>query len=140
MKRFLFIFGFLFVTGVTCFAQDDDNDTDDKIRDKMSEFIQQRLKLNRSEADKFTPVFLRYFREWKTTIQVNRNDKQLLIQRIAELRIRYRTEFRDVVGEKRCNQIYDHQDKFIRILRDLKEERIRRQQGNGIRRNRAFFQ
>jgi hypothetical protein len=139
MKKLITILSFLFLAGTTCFAQDDDNDTNDKIRDKMSEFIQKRMGLNRSEAERFSPIFLRYFREWKTTMRENRSDEQLRIQRIAELRIRYRSEFKDIVGEKRCNQIYDHQEKFIRILRDLKEERIRRQHGP-IRHNRSLLQ
>ena len=67
MKKFLFILSLLFVTSVRLFAQDDDdaNDGNDKIRDKMSEFIQRRLDLSKAEADKFVPVFIKYFREWR---------------------------------------------------------------------------
>ncbi|MGH2553038.1 MAG: hypothetical protein ACRDEB_04940 [Chitinophagaceae bacterium] len=127
MKKIFIIIGLPLVMSISCFAQDDDNDngTNDKIREKMSEFIQRRMGLSRVEAEKFNPVFLRYFREWRTTLQTNRNDKIQLQLRIAELRIRYRNEFKDIVGEKRCNQIYDHQEIFIQKLRELKTERMR---------------
>jgi hypothetical protein len=128
MKRIFIILGLTLYTSFSCFAQEDENDNgnNDKIREKMSEFIQRRMGLSKMEADKFNPIFFRYFREWRTTLQVNRNDKQILQLRIAELRIRYRNEFRDIVGEKRCNQIYEHQEMFIKVLRDMRQEQINR--------------
>jgi len=127
MKKIFIIAGLTLYTFFSCFAQEDENDNgaNDKIREKMSEFIQRRMGLSRMEAERFNPVFFRYFREWKMAIQTNRNDKPLLQFRIAELRIRYRNEFKDIVGEKRCNQIYDHQELFIQKLRELKMERMR---------------
>jgi hypothetical protein len=127
MKRIFIIFGLVLYTSITCFAQEDENDNgnNDKIREKMSEFIQKRMGLSRSEAERFNPVFFRYFREWRNTLLQNRGDKLILQQRIIELRLRYRNEFRDIVGERRCNQIYDHQELFIQKLRELKMERMR---------------
>jgi len=125
MKKLLIIVGLSFFTSIVCYSQNGDNDND-KIREKMSEFIQRRMGLSRAEAEKFNPVFMRYFREWKTTIQANRNDRPMLQLRVAELRIRYRNEFRDIVGEKRCNQIYDHQERFIIELKQLRQEQINR--------------
>jgi len=125
MKKLLVILGLSFFTSTACFSQAADNNND-KIREKMSEFIQRRMGLSKAEAERFNPVFMRYFREWKTTIQTNRNDRPMLQLRIAELRIRYRTEFKDIVGEKRCNQIYDHQEKFIQEVRRFNEEQINR--------------
>ena len=125
MKKLLVILGLSFFTSTACFAQDGDSDND-KIREKMSEFIQRRMGLSRAEAERFNPIFLRYFREWKTAIQVNRNDRPMLQLRVAELTIRYRNEFRDIVGEKRCNQIYDHQEKFIQELQILRREQLNR--------------
>lgn len=124
MKKIFIILGLTLYTSFSCFAQEDENNHNDKIREKMTEFIQRRMGLSRMEADRFNPVFFRYFREWKTTLQTNRNDKPLLQLRIAELRIRYRNEFKDIVGEKRCNQIYEHQEIFIREVRKLREEQI----------------
>ncbi|HMK24534.1 MAG TPA: hypothetical protein VK483_00790 [Chitinophagaceae bacterium] len=125
MKKLLVILGLSFFTSTACFSQGGDNDND-KIREKMSEFIQRRMGLSRAEAERFNPVFMRYFREWKTTIQTNRNDRPMLQLRIAELRIRYRSEFKDIVGEKRCNQIYDHQEVFIQEIQKLRREELGR--------------
>jgi len=125
MKKLLVILGLSFFTSTVCFSQDGDNDND-KIREKMSEFIQRRMGLSRAEAERFNPVFMRYFREWKTTIQTNKNDRPMLQLRIAELRIRYRSEFKDIVGEKRCNQIYDHQEIFIIEIQKLRREQLNR--------------
>lgn len=97
---------------------------DEKIRDKMREYIQQRLKLTSNEAERFTPIFLRYFREWRTALKDNRGDKLILQQKIVELRLRYRNEFREVVGERRSNEVYRHQEVFIDELQKIKQERI----------------
>src|SRR6187455_3688028 len=107
------------------FSSKAQNEEHDKIRDKMTEFIQKRLDLSRNEAERFTPVFIRYFREWKQTLQENRNDGLVRQQRIIELRLRYRTEFRDIVGEKRSNDVYKQQDVFIREIKEMREEQIK---------------
>jgi hypothetical protein len=125
MKRFLLIVSFLFVTSPVLFAQDDDdNDGNEKIRDKMNEYIQKRLSLSDDEAKKFSPVFLRYFKEWRQTIKENKGDKLILQQKIVDLRLRYRTQFREIMGEKRGNQVFNQQDNFIRELRDLRRDRL----------------
>jgi hypothetical protein len=126
MKKFLLILSLLFITSPALFAQEeDDNDGgNEKIRDKMNEYIQKRLNLSDDEAKKFSPVFLRYFKEWRQTIKENRGDKLILQQKIVDLRLRYRTQFREIVGEKRGNQVYNQQDNFIRELRDLRRDRL----------------
>lgn len=129
MKKILFILSLFLFTSNALLAQDDD-----KIRDKMREYIQQRMKLTQNEAERFTPIFLRYFREWRTTLRDNKGgDKLILQQKIVELRIRYRTEFKEIVGEKRCIEIYQHQEKFIRELGKIREERVRPIRRNGSR-------
>jgi hypothetical protein len=122
MKKFLLILTLALIAGFSSKAQDDGND---KIRDKMREFIQKRLSLTRNEAERFTPVFIRYFREWKQTLHENRADVLVRQQKIVELRLRYRTEFRDIVGEKRSNDVYKQQDIFIREIKEMREEQIR---------------
>lgn len=123
MRRFLLIFSLLLVTGFSLFAQDDDNDGNEKIRDKMNEYIQKRLNLSNDEAKKFTPVFLNYFKEWRQTIRTNKGDKLVLQQKIIDLRLRYRTQFREIIGEQRGNQVFNHQDKFIQELQNIRKNR-----------------
>jgi hypothetical protein len=135
MKKLLIIAGLFFFTA-QAWAQEEDN-PNDKIREKMSEFIQRRMGLSKAEAERFNPIFLRYFREWKSTLQANRDDKPLLQLRVAELRIRYRNEFKDIVGEKRCNQIYEHQEVFIKEVRRLRQEQLDRRP---LRRNKLMIE
>lgn len=117
----------LFITSAPLLAQEDTDEPEgnEKIRDKMNEFIQKRLQLSKDEANKFSPIFLQYFKEWRQTLRENRGDKLVLQQKIVELRLRYRTQFREVLGEQRGNQVFRHQDVFIQGLRDLRNDRLR---------------
>ena len=125
MKKILYIISLFLITSNTLLAQNDD----EKIRDKMSEYIQQRMRLCKNEAQRFTPVFLRYFREWRTALKENRTDRLILQQKVVELRLRYRNEFKEIVGERRSNEIYENQEKFIRELKDvIKQERMQNRQ------------
>jgi hypothetical protein len=125
MKKLLIIAGLIIFAALHAVAQDDAGG-DEKIRDRMREFIQKRMNLSRSEAERFTPVFIRYFREWRQTLRDHRDDGPMRQLKIAELRIRYRTEFRDIVGEKRSNEIYRQQEIFIDELQKIRQERIKR--------------
>ena len=115
---------FLF-SGLVLHAQDE-NGNNDKIREKMTEFIQKRLDLSKSEAERFSPVFLRYFNEWRNTLREFRNndDRLKLQQRIVDLRLHYRDEFKEIIGEKRSNQVYKEQERFIDGIKRLREEQL----------------
>jgi hypothetical protein len=123
MKKILTIFSFLFVFLSGAMSQNEP-DANDRIRDKMREFIQNRMRLNDDEVEKFTPIFNRYYKEWRATLKDNREDRLILQQKIVELRLRYREEFKPVLGQKRSNEIYRHQEIFIQELRHLRRERI----------------
>jgi hypothetical protein len=129
MKKFLFILSLLFVSSARLFAQDDDdeNDGNEKIRDKMNEFIQRRLDLSKAEADKFTPVFIRYFKEWRQTMRENKGDLLVRQQKVVDLQLRYRNQFREIIGERKGDQVFEHQRKFIDEIRRIRQERL----GNG---------
>ena len=120
MKRFLLILTLALFAGFAAKAQDDDND---KIRDKMREFIQKRLDLSKDEAEKFTPVFIRYFKEWRQNLK--ESDVLIRRQKITEIQIRYRTEFREIVGEKKSNEIYRQQKIFIDNLQKVRDDQIK---------------
>jgi len=122
MKKFLLILTLALLAGFSSKAQGNEYD---KIRDKMREFIQKRLDLTRNEAERFTPVFIRYFHEWKQTLQETKGDILIRQQKIVDLRIRYRTEFRDIIGEKRSNAVYKQQDIFIHEIQQMREEQIK---------------
>lgn len=122
MKKILLILTLFLLTGSVLQAQKED-DNNDKIRDKMTEFIQRRLDLSKSEAEKFAPVFLRYFHEWRSTLREFKGnpDRLLLQQKIVDLRLRYRNEFKDIVGEKRSNRVFEEQQRFIEGVRKIRE-------------------
>jgi hypothetical protein len=129
MKHFLLILSLIFVTSAPLFAQEDDGSENEKIQDKMSEYIQKRLDLTKEEATKFTPVFLRYFREWRQTIRENRGDRLLMQQKIITLRLQYRTQFREILGERRGDKVFVQQERFIQELREISNERQRNNPG-----------
>lgn len=138
MKKILFILTFTLFAGFVAQAQDDDND---RIRDKMREFIQRRLNLSRNEADRFSPVFIRYFKEWRQALRENKNDGLVRQQRIIDLRLRYRTEFREIVGDKRSNDVYKQQDIFVREITKMRNEQIKaRSDGRTNRRQNILIQ
>lgn len=141
MKHFLFILSLLFITSIPAFAQDDEEaDVDDKIQDKMSEYIQRRLDLTRDETSKFAPVFIRYFREWRQVLRENRQDRLERQKKIIDLRLKFRPEFRTILGEKRGNQVFVQHDRFIKELIEIRRQQLRNNPGNRpLRRNATNF-
>jgi len=140
MKKYLIIL-ILFFTGVAAYAQDEGSDDKaGKIRDRMSEYIRDRLSLSRNEAEKFTPVFLKYFQEFRQIHRENRTDVLVFKQKIIDLRIRYRNEFRQIMDEPRANKVFVYEDEFRRKAIQILETRKDRLGEKGIQRNRSLLQ
>lgn len=137
MKRLLLIIFLFTLAGLKLYAQSDDDNGNEKVRDKMNEFIQQRLNLTKSEAEKFSPVFLRYFKEWRTTLRDSKQDPVLVRQqKIVDLRLRYRDQFKGIVGEKRSTEVFDHQQRFIQEIKNVRRERLENGSNKLPRKNR----
>jgi hypothetical protein len=130
----------LFFAAFAGYAQDDADDKGSKIRDRMNEYIQDRLSLSRKEADKFTPVFLRYFHEFRQVHRDFKGDNLILKQKIIDLRIRYRSEFRQIMDEPRANKVFVYEDEFRKKARQILENRRDRLEGKPIQRNRSLLQ
>ena len=140
MKKILLIL-ILFFAGLATYAQDsDEGERGAKIRDRMNEYIQDRLGLSRKEADRFTPVFLRYFHEFRQIHTENRNDNLILKQKIIDLRIRYRSEFRQIMDEPRANKVFVYEDEFRKKAIQILENRRDRLGEKPIQRNRSLLQ
>ena len=144
MKKFLLILTVFIGSLATGMAQtepDDANPQESKIRERMQEYIQNRLNLSRNEAEKFTPIFVRYFREFAPTHRSYKGDRLVLQQKIIDLRIRYRTEFRQIMDEQRANRVFKHEDEFrqevVRMIRENKRERL---ESRPLRRNRSIVE
>ena len=76
MKKFLLICSLSVFSFFGAYSQDEGQN--EQIREKMSEFIQKRMNLSKAEAEKFTPIFYRYFQDWRKTLNENRNDRLVL--------------------------------------------------------------
>ena len=136
MKKILLILSLVFLPATVLLAQDDDTDDGiENVRDKMAEYIKKRLNLNDAEAKKFTPAFIDYFKEWRKTIKENKGDNLLLRRKVTELQVRHRNKFREIIGENRSNQVFEHQRKFLQELRDLQKNRHRTNPDRNPRRN-----
>src|ERR1700730_3979539 len=102
MKKILLILSLLFLTSLCVFAQNEEGGQEGaKIQDRLNEYLQKLMELTKSEANKFSPIYLRYFNELRKTHQESKNlppiDRQ---QKILEIRLRYRNEFKPILGEK----------------------------------------
>lgn len=123
MKKILYILIFSFSLSSVSFAQDDD-DAGGKLREKMVEYIQNKLGLSKSEAEKFQPVFLDYLKDMRNTKQQFRGDKLILQQKIVDLRIRYRDQFKPIIGENRSNAVFQHEKEFVEKVLQERNDRL----------------
>lgn len=91
----------------------------------MKEYIQRRLSLTRPEAEKFSPVFMRYLLELRQTHRDFQGDGPMQQLKIAELRVRFRDEFRQVLDEQRANKVFECQREFeIKIKEELQNRQM----------------
>jgi hypothetical protein len=133
MKKIFYILSFLSVISISSFAQDSDGG---KLRQKMTEYVQQKLGLSKTEAERFGPVFLDYFKELRKTNQDYKGDRLVLQQKIVELRLKYRDQFKPIVGEKRSNDVFTYEREFVKEVKELREDRLQnRLQGPANKRN-----
>jgi hypothetical protein len=134
MKRILYILGFLIFTTTSSIAQDDEGQGS-KIRERMTEYIQKRLSLSKAEAERFGPVFLDYFNQLRKTNQEYKGDRLVLQQKIVELRLNYRNQFKTIVGERKSNDVFVYERDFINEIKEIRNERS---QNKGGGRNKRF--
>lgn len=120
MKKILYILGFLSLS-LPSVAQEDGGS---KLREKMTEYVQQKLGLSKSEADRFSPIFLDYFKDLRSTNQEFKGDRLILQQKIVELRLRYRDQFKPIVGEKRSNDVFLYEREFVKEVKELRQDRL----------------
>ncbi len=134
MKKIIYILFFLF-TLQPAFAQDE-QPGEGKLREKMVEYIQAKLGLSRAEAEKFQPVFLNYFKELKRTNKEFKGSKGLEFQqKIVEMRLRYRDQFKPILGEKRSNEVFEHEGDFIRKVKvEINDRQQERREGRADKR------
>ncbi len=123
MKKILYILGFLLAFAFPSFAQEKENNGE-KVRERMREYLQKRLNLSPSEADRFGPLYMEYFTELRKTNHQYKGDRLVLQQKIVDLRLRYRDQFKKVVGDKRSNDVFIYERDFVDEVRKIKLERL----------------
>ncbi|MGZ3882192.1 MAG: hypothetical protein ACXVBJ_15365 [Flavisolibacter sp.] len=123
MKRIVYILIFAFSLSSVSFAQGDD-DAGGRLRDKMIEYIQNKLGLSKAEAEKFQPVFMDYLKDMRSTKQQFAGDRLILQQKIIDLRIRYRDQFKPILGEARSNAVFQHEHDFIEKAIQERNDRL----------------
>ena len=123
MKKIVCILIFVFSLSSASFAQDND-DAGGKLRDKMIEYIQTKLALSKAEAEKFQPVFLDYLKDVRSTKQQFNGDRLILQQKIIDLRIRYRDQFKPIIGEARSNAVFQHEREFVEKALKERDDRL----------------
>ena len=133
MKRFLLIVVLFSFMGNSGFAQQNNDDAGSKIREKMTEYLQKRLRLSKTEADKFSPTFLKYFMEARNAQRSFQNDPLIRQQKIIELRLHYRDEFRDIMGEKRSNDVFTFEREFVEKVKEIRNERLQSRPDQNLR-------
>ena len=129
MKRILYIF-LLASLGSSSFAQDNHEDAGGRLREKMVGYIQNKLGLSKAEAEKFQPAFMDYLNDMRSTRQQFKADHMLLQQKVAELRVHYRDQFKSIIGESRSNEVFKHEREFVeQAKQELLERRENRMEG-----------
>jgi hypothetical protein len=123
MKRIVYILVFALSLSSVSFAQGDE-DAGGKLRDKMIEYIQNKLNLSKGEAEKFQPVFLDYLKDMRSTKQQFGGDRLILQQKIVDLRIRYRDQFKPIIGEPRSNAVFQHEHDFVEKAIQERNDRL----------------
>ena len=107
---------------------DGDGPPDPKLPERMSQFIQTRLEMTATEIEKFDPAFKQYMRDLAKLHREHRGDRLIMQQQMIELRIRYRKDFRQWLGDGRGNRVFMEEERFRQQVMHLIRER---RQGRG---------
>jgi hypothetical protein len=131
MKRFFYILTLFLSLAATAGAQQDGpGGPGGRIRERMREYLQNRLSLTRAESERFAPVFINYFNELRSVNQQYRGDRLVLQQKIVDLRLRYREQFRPIMGDKKSNDVFVYEHDFVDEVKRVREERMQNRPGN----------
>lgn len=123
MKKIVYILSCFLLLSTATLAQDPGGNGD-KVRERMTEYLQRRLNLSKAEADRFGPVFMDYFNELRNASQQYKGDRLVMQQKIVDLRLRYRDQFKNIMGEKRSNDVFVYEREFVNEVKELRKERL----------------
>lgn len=130
MRRLLLIL--LLLPGLSIWAQppgppEEQGPPDPKLPERMSQYIQTNLEMTPAEKDKFDPAFRQYMRDLGKVHRENRGDRLVMQQQMIELRLRYRKDFRQWLGDKRGDRVFQEEERFrLQVMRMIHERRKER--------------
>jgi hypothetical protein len=122
MKKFIYTL-LIFFSVQTAFAQDEDTDPA-RLKGKMVEYIENKLGLSKTEAEKFQPLFMDYLKELRQTKEEHGNDKLVLQQKVIEIRLKFRDQIKPIIGEKRSNEVFTHEREFVEKVQEARKDRM----------------
>lgn len=134
MKKIFYTLFFCFCLHCS-FAQDEQQPDAPKLKERMVEYIQTKLGLNKSEAERFQPMFMDYLRQLRDAKRQSNGDRLVLQQKVVDLRLRFREQVKPVIGEKRSNDIFTYEKEFIQGLKQRSEQLQERNEGRANKRN-----
>lgn len=138
MKRILYILGFIMALSTATYAQDDNGK---KVQEQMNVYVQKRLGLSKAEAERFSPVFQSYFNELRQTNQQFKGDNLVLQKKIVDVRLKYRNQFKNIVGEKKSNEVFNYERDFVEEVKSLRNDRLQNKNDNrGNKRSKGLLQ
>src|SRR5689334_17137611 len=132
MKRIIYTLLFCFFLH-SAFAQDDQ--PGGKLKERMVEFIQNKLGLNKSEAERFQPMFMDYLRNLRDAKKQANGDRLILQQKVVDLRVRFRDQVKPVIGEKRSNDVFTYEKEFLKGVLEQRDQLQEHNEGRANKRN-----
>ena len=132
MKRIIYTLFFCFFLQCA-FAQDDQ--PGGKLKERMVEFIQNKLGLNKSEAERFQPMFMDYLRNLRDAKRQANGDRLVLQQKVVDLRLRFRDQVKPVIGEKRSNDVFTYEKEFLKGVLEQRDQLQEHNEGRANKRN-----
>ena len=140
MKRILYLLSFIMVLSTASYAQDDDRNGN-KVQEQMNVYVQKRLGLSKAEAERFSPVFQSYFNELRQTNQQYKGDRLVMQKKIVDLRLKYRNQFKNIVGDKKSNDVFNYERDFVEEVKALRNDRLQNKNDNrGNKRSKGLLQ
>lgn len=125
MKKLFYILVLLFsLTSVSNAQSLVDNSGVGRIREKLVQYVEDKLALTRDETARFEPIYMNYLRDLRSTNQEYRGDKLVLQDKVVELRLRYRDQFKPIIGERRSNEVFVHEREFVKQAREEMQTRL----------------
>ena len=119
MRKILLILFLCISTAYICDAQKGKKDKNDDINSVKIAYITGQLNLTDAEAQKFWPIYNRYFSEVKSAQQSSPNDVVAFQEKLVNIRKKYKPEFKEVLGsDDRVNKVFIAERKFIELLKD----------------------